>query len=99
MNTTLDIQLQNFQNARVLNSNGSIFLLNGIDLFIVNVDDKSEKPNNLKKIGSLAGVENQTISDIKVSAVIQLHQTRFLKFISSLVRHHLGGITQYLWQI
>ncbi|XP_037045485.1 uncharacterized protein LOC119080959 isoform X2 [Bradysia coprophila] len=67
MNTTLDIKLPNFQNARIINSNGSIYLLNGLDLFAVNVQSKSEDGNNLKKIGSLGGVNNQPISDIKAS--------------------------------
>lgn len=64
MNATVDIQLPNFQNAKIINSNGSIYLLNGIDLFAVNV--QSEGGDNLKKIGSLGGVNNQPISDIKV---------------------------------
>ncbi len=66
MNTTLDIVLPNFQNAQVINSNGSIYLLNGIDLFAVNVKGTFEDGNNLKKIGSLRGLDNQTISDIRV---------------------------------
>lgn len=82
MNTTLDMQLTNFQNARIMKSNGSIFLLNGIDLFVVNVEDKSEGKNNLKKIGSLGEVENQTISDIKVK-LDRLFESRRLKCLSS----------------
>ncbi|KAJ6641891.1 hypothetical protein Bhyg_06836 [Pseudolycoriella hygida] len=67
MTVTLNIQLPSFQNANIIESNGSIFLLNGIDLFAVDMEQSSEMKSNLKKIGSLAGVENQTISDIKAS--------------------------------
>lgn len=66
MNETLDVKLPNFQNAIVINSNSSIYLLNGVDLFAVNVYDNLEDRSNLKKVGTLKGVENQTISDIKV---------------------------------
>lgn len=67
MNITLDIELSNFQDAKVINSNGSVYLLNGIDLFsVINMTSKTEDISNLKKVGSLGGVENQMISDIKV---------------------------------
>lgn len=71
MNVTLDMQFKNFRNAWIINSNGSIFLLNGIDLFVVNVQQRSENENNLKKIGSLGEMENLTISDIKVPPVLE----------------------------
>lgn len=67
MNKTLDIQFPNLQNARVMYSNGSIYLLNGLDLFVVNAEVRSGDKSSLKKIGSLEGVENQPISDIKVT--------------------------------
>lgn len=60
-----DIRLDHFENAKIITSNSSIFLLNGIDLFAVNVTKKFEG-NNIEKIGSLQGVDNQTISKIKV---------------------------------
>ena len=75
MNVTLDIQLPNFQNARIMDSNGSIFLLNGVDLFAIDMDAKSQSISNLRKIGRLDGVENQTISDIKVKTFISLRLT------------------------
>lgn len=67
MSPTLDIQLPNFQNATIINSNGSIFILNGYELFAVNVQSESVDGNNLKKIGTLGRVNNQPISDIKVT--------------------------------
>lgn len=66
MNATLDIELTNFRNARIFNANGNIFLLNGIDLYRLNVGSTSKDKNNLKKIGTLGEIGNQTISDIKV---------------------------------
>lgn len=67
MNKTLDMQFPNFQNARVMYSNGSLYLLNGIDLFVINAEVKSGDKSNVTKIGSLEGVGNQPISDIKVT--------------------------------
>lgn len=66
MNVTHDMQLEHFQNTKIIKSNGTIFLLNGIELFALNVADKSDGKVNLKKIGSLGGVDNQIVSDIKV---------------------------------
>lgn len=61
INTSQDIRL-NFENAQIIKSNNSIFLLHGIDLYAVNVEKI-----NPKIIGRLDGIDNQTVSDIEVS--------------------------------